>query len=120
MAAGDETVERAADALQDAADAAAERGGVAAKAAQPLADDAVFLRKLKPSLIAGRIKGELPTGLPPATGSPNAPSGPQLGPRKAAGKTGGPNPFVVVGAALALGIFLAKVLDWRSHAHPRD
>jgi hypothetical protein len=25
-----------------------------------------------------------------------------------------------VGGALAVGIFLAKVLDWRSHAHPRD
>jgi hypothetical protein len=46
------------------------------------------------------------------------PSGPQLDrPKK---KRRGPNPFVVVGAALALGVFLAKVLDWRSHAHPRD
>jgi hypothetical protein len=30
------------------------------------------------------------------------------------------NPLVLVGGALAVGIFLAKVLDWRSHAHPRD
>lgn len=35
-------------------------------------------------------------------------------------KRRGLNPFLVVGAALALGVFLAKVLDWRSHAHPRD
>jgi hypothetical protein len=35
-------------------------------------------------------------------------------------KRGGVNPFVVIGAAIALGVFLAKVLDWRSHAHPRD
>lgn len=117
MAAGDDAVERAADTLQGTADKAAARGGVAGKAAQPLADDAAFVRKLKPGLIAKRFKGELPTNQPPATGSPKAPSGPQLGRRK---RSGGPNPFVVVGGALALGVFLAKVLDWRSHAHPRD
>lgn len=113
MATGDDTVERAADGLQGAADGAAARGGLAGKLAQPLADDAAFLRKLKPSLVAGRIKGELPTDGPPAKGSPNAAPRPRRG-------FGGPNPFVVVGGALALGIFLAKVLDWRSHAHPRD
>ena len=117
MAVGDDAVDKAADTLQKTADKAAERGGVAEKAAQPLADDAAFVRKLKPGLIAKRIKGELPTDQPPATGAPRAPSGPQLHrPRKG----GGPNPFLVVGAAVALGVFLAKVLDWRSHAHPRD
>jgi hypothetical protein len=29
------------------------------------------------------------------------------------------NPFVVVAAAAAAGVLLAKVLDWRGHAHPR-
>ena len=29
------------------------------------------------------------------------------------------DPAVVMIAALVLGIALAKVLDWRSHAHPR-
>lgn len=117
MAVGDEAVDRAADKLQETADRAAARGGVAAKAAQPLADDAAFLRKLKPSLIAARARGELPTDQPPVEGAPNAPAGARPGPRRAG--SGGPNPFVVVGAALALGVFLAKVLDWRSHAHPR-
>jgi hypothetical protein len=44
--------------------------------------------------------------------------GPELGGRP---KTngGGPSPFVVVGAALAGGIALAKLIDWRGHAHPR-
>jgi hypothetical protein len=28
-------------------------------------------------------------------------------------------PFVVIGAALAVGVFAAKWLDWRGHAHPR-
>lgn len=112
MAVGDDAVEKAADALQKAADKAAERGGVTEKAAQPLADDAAFVRKLKPSLVAKRIKGELPTGGPAATGTPS--------PRRDRGRGGGPNPLVVVGAAIVLGVFLAKVLDWRSHAHPRD
>jgi hypothetical protein len=117
MAAGDDAVDKAADTLQATADKAAERGGVAGKAAESLADDAAFVRKLKPGLVAKRIKGELPTDGPPATGAPKAPSGPQLGRRK---PRGGPNALVVVGAAAALGVFLAKVLDWRSHAHPRD
>jgi hypothetical protein len=117
MAVGDDAVEKAADTLQKTADKAAERGGVAEKAAQPLADDAAFVRKLKPGLVAKRIKGELPTDQPPAKGAPRAPSGPQLHRPK---RRGGPNPFVIVGAAVALGVFLAKVLDWRSHAHPRD
>jgi hypothetical protein len=113
MAAGDDAVEKAADALQSTADKAAERGGVAEKAAQPLADEAAFVRKLKPGLVAKRIKGELPTDGSPASGSPR----PRRGDRT---RRGGPNPLVIVGAAAVLGVFLAKVLDWRSHAHPRD
>jgi hypothetical protein len=49
--------------------------------------------------------------------SPQAPSGPQLSPQKS-GKRG-PNPFVVAGAAFATGTVLAKLIDWRGHAHPR-
>ncbi len=119
MAVGDDAVEKAADTLQETAEKAAERGGVAGKAAQPLADDAAFVRKLKPSLVAKRIKGELPTDGPPAKGCAEGAVPPAARPRPRAAR-GGPNPFLVVGAALALGVFLAKVLDWRSHAHPRD
>jgi len=28
-------------------------------------------------------------------------------------------PLIVVGAAFVLGVVLAKVVSWRSHAHPR-
>ena len=35
-------------------------------------------------------------------------------------RRGGPPPVVIVGAALVAGIVLAKVIDWRGNAHPRD
>lgn len=118
MTKADQLVDRAAARLQELADKAGAEGGVASKFAQPLADDAAFLRKLKPSLIVARVKGEAPTNQKPTHGSV-APSGPQLGrrPKKTAG---GLNPFVVVGVAFAAGIVLAKIIDWRGDAHPRD
>ena len=121
MTAADEKVERAADAVERASERAAERGGVAGKLAEPLAEDADFIRKLKPSLMKKRAKGELPTDEEPGTVR-IAPSGPQLGTRPAPKKKkggGGPSPFVVLAAGFALGIVLAKWIDWRGHAHPR-
>jgi hypothetical protein len=116
---GDTLVERGADRLQGLADRAAEGDGVASKLAQPLAEDAAFLRKLKPSLMKARARGEAPTDEQPGEVR-EAPGGPQLGKRaKPKGNGGGPNPFVVAGAALAVGILLAKWIDWRGHAHPR-
>ena len=115
---GDALVERGAAALQDLSRKAAESGGPAAQFAQELAEDAAFLRKLKPSLIVARARGELPTDQEPDM-PVVAPSGPQLGTRPKA-RGGGPNPFVVVAAALVAGIVLAKVIDWRGHAHPRE
>jgi len=115
----DQVVDRAADRLRELADRAAAEGGVAAKLAQPLAEDAAFLRKLKPSLIAARVKGQAPTDQPAGSG---APAVPQLAakPKRKKKRKGGPSPFLIVGAALVTGIVLAKVIDWRGHAHPRD
>ena len=113
---GDQLVDRAADRLRDLADRAAAEGGVAAKLAESLAEDAAFLRNLKPSLIKARAKGEAPTDLPAGSSAPPQPLLPQ--PPKT--QTEGPNPLLVVGAALVIGIALAKLIDWRSHAHPRD
>jgi len=115
----DIAVDKAADRLQEMANKAAAEGGVAAKLAQPLADDAAFLRKLKPSLIAARAKGDAPMNQKPAEGTV-APSGPQLGRRPKPRRKGGPSPFLIVGVAFAAGIVLAKIVDWRGHAHPRD
>jgi hypothetical protein len=112
---GDEAVESGADKLEELSDKAAAKGGVTAKLAPELAEDAAFLRKLKPSLIVKRARGELPKNAEPGAGRPvHAPSGPQHPrPKK------GPNALVVVGAAFGAGMLLAKIIDWRGHAHPR-
>jgi hypothetical protein len=120
MTTADQKVERAADKLQKLADRMAGEGGLKSKLAEPLAEDADLIRKMKPSLIKARAKGEAPTNLKPGARTV-APSAPQLGSRpKPKRKTGGPNPWLVVGVALAAGILLAKWIDWRGHAHPRD
>jgi hypothetical protein len=111
----------AVETLAEKAEAASRRlageGGLKGRLAGELAEDAVFLRKLKPGLMKKRARGEAPTDEKP--GEPRrAPSGPQLG-KRPSGKAGGPNPFAVVGAALLAGVILAKWIDWRGHAHPR-
>ena len=128
MSKGDLLVERGANGLEQLSRKAAAKGGFVATLADELAEDAAFLRKLKPSLIKARAKGTAPTASVPDW-EPQAPSAPQASKprpkprakRKRKGKDKkGPSPFLVMGAALAAGIVLAKVIDWRGHAHPRD
>jgi hypothetical protein len=119
MTTADRKIEQAADKLQEFANRASAEGGLKAKLAEPLAEDADLIRRMKPSLIKARLKGEAPTNQKPGA-TVVAPSGPQLGSRTKAQKSGGPNPWLVVGVALAVGIFAAKWIDWRGHAHPRD
>ena len=114
---GDRAIESGADKLEQLSGKAAAKGGVTGKLAGELADDASFLRKLKPSLMVKRAKGELPRDQEPGAGTPAAPSGPQHASQPAT--SGGPNPFVVAGAAFGVGSLLAKLIDWRGHAHPR-
>ena len=117
MTKGDQLVEQAAERLQELSQKAAARGGIGEVLAETLAEDADFVRKLKPSLVRARLRGFNP---PVASGGAHAaaPSGPQIAKRpKPPGAE--PNPLVVVGAALAVGIALAKLIDWRGHAHPR-
>jgi hypothetical protein len=113
---GDAILERGANRLEQLSDRAAGTGGPAARLAQPLAEDAILLRRMKPSLIAARLKGEAPTDLEPGSGVVVAPPAAKTSRR---GKRGGPNPIVVIGVAFVAGIALAKALDWRSHVHPR-
>jgi hypothetical protein len=101
------------DTIADKARAASDRlagsGGLRGKLAQELAEDAVFLRKLKPSLMAKRVQGEAPTDGQPGEVRLAGPSSTK----------GSPSPFLVLGVAFATGIVLAKWIDWRGHAHPR-
>ena len=113
MTKADQRVETAADKLEDFVQDARRSGGVKAKVGDALAEDPEFLRKLKPSLIKARAKGEAPTDEPPTHVKPPLP---QPKPKK---QGGGPSPFLVLGAALAAGYVLAKMIDWRGHAHPR-
>ena len=113
---GDRIVEGGADKLDTLADKAASKGGVGDKVADELADDASFLRKLKPSLIVARAKGEAPKDGEPGTAR-RSPGTAQLPREPGSGR--GPNPFVVAGAAFAVGTVLAKLIDWRGHAHPK-
>jgi hypothetical protein len=120
MTTADQKVESAANKLRELANSLAGEGGIKAKLAEPLAEDADFVRKLKPSLIKARAKGEAPTNQKPGK-APLSPTSPQLGKRpKRKRKGGGPNPFLVVGVAVVAGIVLAKWIDWRGHAHPKD
>ena len=116
----DEMVERAASRLEELSQEAATSDGIKAKLADELADDADFLRKMKPSLVKERIKGNEP--VEPAGGA-SPPPKPQPRPRRPKAKkpgSGGPSPILVLAVAFAVGYALAKVVDWRGHAHPRD
>jgi hypothetical protein len=141
MSKGDLLVERGATKLQQLARKAAGRGdGVGEWLSEELRADAEFLRKLKPSLIAARARGENPSEPvgtlteerngdeprdyaappPPPTPPPPPPQAKPTKKRKRKAKSGGPSPMLIVGAALVAGIVAAKVIDWRGHAHPRD
>ena len=111
---GDALIDRSADRLRGLSERAARRGGVVRKVARPLAEDAVFVRKLKPSLIRARAKGTAPTA-----GAPHDVVPPLPAEEKNGGSGGGRNPFALIGGAAATGFALAKVVDWRGHAHPR-
>ena len=143
MTKGDQLVERGATRLLELADRAAARGdGIGEWLSEELRNDAVFLRKLKPSLVKARAKNNGPTSeapakpepvAPPAAPAPEmpiaesqptetraAPPPPTPEPKSNKKRRGGATPVVIVGAALVAGIVLAKIVDWRGHAHPRD
>jgi hypothetical protein len=114
---GDQLIDKAADRLRELADRAAAQGGIVGMLADELADDAAFLRRLKPSAIVARAKGEAPTNLPAATGAPSTKS-PLVGGTPNSGA--GLNPLLIVGAAFIAGIALAKLIDWRANGNHGD
>jgi hypothetical protein len=106
MTTGDALVDRGADRLEDLSDKAEAAGGMKAKLVDELRDDSAFLRKLKPSLVMERIRGD--RGIEPSP------------PKKPRQKGAGPNPFLIAAGAFAVGILAARIIDWRGDAHPRD
>jgi hypothetical protein len=109
VTAGDALVERGADRLASLSERAETAGGVKGKLAGELREDSAFLRKLKPGLMKERLRGE--RGIEPSPADrPKAPKR----------KGSGPSPFLVAAGAFAVGMLLAKAIDWRGHAHPRD
>ena len=114
MTKADQAVDTAADKVAAFVRDTRGAGGLKGKLGDAFADDPEFIRKLKPSLMKARAKGQSPV-------EPQAPSGPQLvrpTPSKSK-RRGGPSPWAIVGAAFAAGYVIAKVIDWRGHAHPR-
>jgi hypothetical protein len=122
MTKADHLFERGAALLEELSHKAASEGGFVSKLAEPLADDAVFLRKMKPTLVLARLRGEPPpkdqNGGVSTQPPPPAPEAP-VPKEKKMKKSGGPNPLVVAAAAFAVGMVVAKLVDWRGHAHPR-
>jgi hypothetical protein len=116
----DDVVDAAADRLERFVSGARQDGGLRGKLAEALEDDPRFLRQLKPSLIAARMRGE---ATPQGNGRAPAPTEveveqPSQAPRPTVG--GGPNPCLVLAAAFAVGVLMARLIDWRGYAHPRD
>jgi hypothetical protein len=136
MTSADLLVERGAQRLHRLAHRFGERGDpIGNWLAKELEADAAFLGKLKPSLIAARMRagtnGAAPAEPPPAPTNPEPPPAPAnpepppaaSGPEPAAPPPKSnpkpsrvPSPWLFVGAALVAGIVVAKVLDWRGHA----
>lgn len=107
MSKADLAFERAADKLDELAAGAAEKGGIAEKAAPALADDADFLRTMEPSKVAERVRGG------------GSPEGARRPPRTRAGGRSRVSAVAPAGAAFVLGVLIAKLIDWRSYAEPR-
>lgn len=116
MTRGDQLIERAADRLDDLARSAAAGGGLKAKLAQPLAEDAALVRGMRPGLVAARLRGK-PDSEPPAPTAPRTEPAPDPSAERRS-KTG-PSPIALAAAAFVVGLLLAKLVDWRSHAYPR-
>lgn len=71
---------------------------------------------MRKALIAARARGRSAKDREPdSPAAPLAPNGPQHGSRRKRGAS----PFLVAGVAFAAGTVLAKLVDWRGHAHPK-
>jgi hypothetical protein len=114
----DDKVDAAARKLQGFVNESRRAGGLRAKVGAAFEGDPAFLRKLKPSEIAARARGRSGPVQPAGGSLPSAPAPSSPGPARKE-RSGGPSPWLVVGAAFAVGVLAAKAIDWRGSAHPR-
>jgi hypothetical protein len=117
----DAAIDVAADRLETFVRQSRRRGGLAATVGNAFEGDAAFLRKLKPRLVAARVRHRVPTDDQPG-GAARAPDNSELDrqrPVEAPPAGGGPSLWFVLGAAFAVGVLAAKAIDWRSHVRPR-
>lgn len=98
MSRPDRMVERAAERLEGVAEKAAVKGGLAKQVAPALEEDADFLRKLAPSKVRRRMREDTPS-------APRA--------RVRPAREGGG--LMALAAAFALGVLVAKLVEWRSY-----
>jgi hypothetical protein len=100
MSATDRAVEKTADRLEGLATKAAEHGKPGEKVAPLLEEDAEFLRKMTPTKVRERLSSDA-----------HGRSRPAERPAR-----DGQSGIVVLAAAFALGVVVAKLVDWRSYA----
>ena len=120
MSRADALLEKAARRLDELSRRAAREDGPAANLAEPLAEDATLLRGMRPSLIAARFRGrKVDAPRPdPETDPEEHPAARAERPKKA--RSGGVTSLLAVAAAaFVAGVVVARILDWRGHAHPR-
>lgn len=116
MTRGDLLVERGAEGLEGLARRAAQRSdGIGEFLSEELNDSAVLMRRLKPSLIAARVRGETNGGsaapAPPASAAEQQPK--QRAKKRKRRRAGPPPPLLVVGVAFAAGVLLARLVGLR-------
>ena len=115
MTKADRIVRQAADKVEEIAATAAEKGGPLGKLAPALEGDAEFLRKMEPSKIARRVRGDDVRGDGPLR-PVRALETPQ--PAQKPRPPGALASLARIGAAFALGVLVAEFIDWRSYAEP--
>lgn len=122
----DAALDAAADRLEAFVRDAERQGGLKAKVGAAFAEDPEFLRRIKPRLVAARARGRpappsasARQAAPPASASNGNAPAPEPVPGPGRSGSGGPSPWLVIGAAFAVGLLTAKIIDWRGHAHPR-
>jgi hypothetical protein len=99
VSSADRAFEKTAHRLEEVAARAEEHGKAGQRIAPLLDEDAEFLRRMTPSKVKERLRSDTP---------PKNSRGP--GPRR------GTQGVVVLAAAFALGVLIAKLIEWRSYA----